>query len=160
MTNSWRGYNLVSGRAYLIAMLAVSLVGCVSVPGVSGSQRLSMSDIVANHETLDGKTVRTVGWLRNCLGRGCSITESSGGAGASLSLGTSGTFDRTVAPYRGIDIQIEVEGKVNRECFDHRSDPGADQDAINVCMDRGNEIDSPTLIRILQTRAPTTEEGD
>jgi hypothetical protein len=116
------------------------LVFAASVSASTSHQSLSISEVAARHEKLDGHRVRV----------GCIIYESPGGNGATLSLGSSPYFDRRVASFAKFDSEIILEGIVDRHCFDHSSDPGHDPNDILVCTDRADQIRNPRLVRVVK----------
>jgi hypothetical protein len=126
------------------------LVFAASVSASTSHQSLSISEVAARHEKLDGHRVRVHGWLNSCQRLGCIIYESPGGNGATLSLGSSPYFDRRVASFAKFDSEIILEGIVDRHCFDHSSDPGHDPNDILVCTDRADQIRNPRLVRVVK----------
>ena len=128
-----------------VVLTTLSLAACVGqLP------HLTIAEVNSRHEALNGKRIIVTGWLTSCKRYDCSISLKPDGQTVELRIGGSRDFDRSVAAFAGKAIQIEVEGTVDRACFDHRKDPGHDPDLIEVCTDRANQLSNPRLVRIIE----------
>ncbi|MFM5894773.1 MAG: hypothetical protein ACKOQM_10145 [Novosphingobium sp.] len=121
---------------------------------------LPIAQIVEQHEALSGKRVRSKGWLQTCYNLGCILYEKPGKLGQSINIGSSRSFDRKVAAYRGRELLVEVEGVIDPTCFDHSKDAGNEGEMITVCMDRASELKNPKLLRVLQIGPTPTNESN
>lgn len=115
---------------------------------------MSVGDVIAGHEALDGKTVRVRGWLyAACYRFGCAIRARNERLAVQLSIGESSTFDRALEAANAVGKEIVVEGRVDRTCFDHSKDPGTTVKDIVICTDRAPQLADPRLIDVLPSSA-------
>ena len=120
------------------------LAGCATP--TSGSSALTVSEVWARHHELDGKVIRVRGFVSGCRILGCALQESLGEDTKWLGIGTSGKFDKAVAPLVG--RQIVVKGRLDASCLHVYADPRFEQNRedIIICTDRASMIDEPRLI--------------
>ena len=146
----------MKSMAFSILAMALLLGACASISGAP----LNVGSVIAQHEALDDKRVRLVGWVKKCWGYNCQITEFPNQDGRSILIGASRDFDEATARFDGYEIQIELEATVRKTCFDHSKDPGGDPLEIVICTDRANQLSNPVIVRVLQKRAFKTNEED
>ena len=58
-------------------------------------------------------------------------------------------FDRDLQARSAIGSEIVVEGRVQRDCFDHQQDAGDTAKDVIICSDRAPELANPRLIEVI-----------
>jgi hypothetical protein len=127
------------------------IAGTLGLSVTAGAEApvLTVPQVIARHEALDGKIVRVRGWLiHRCQRLDCALSARRDDREPSLSLGGSTSFDSALRDARAEGHEILVEGRVNRTCFDHSKDPGNDSRELVLCTDRADELANPRLISI------------
>jgi hypothetical protein len=120
-----------------------------SIGAAAEAPALTVPQVIAQHEALDGKVVRVRGWLlHRCQKLDCALSARRGDRQPSLSLGSSANFDLALQDSRAEGHEILVEGRVNRTCFDHSKDPDNDSRELTFCTDRADELADPRLISV------------
>jgi hypothetical protein len=152
-------------------VLSLFLCGCAAPYG----QALGVAELKTHHAALASKVVEVHGWLLPCHFRSCLLVESrdyglwlehagalerrmdrrgdtsvqfppppdrrSGG----VSLGSSASFDKQVAPLRDYLSEVIVEARVTDECW---SSPETGE--IVLCADRSNQLEPVRLVKVIQ----------
>ena len=127
----------------IAGLLEASVAAAVEAPV------LTVPQVIAQHEALDGKVVRVRGWLlKRCQKLDCALSARRDDREPSISLGGSTSFDLALQDSRAEGHEILVEGRVNRICFDHSKDPGNGPGDLIFCTDRADELVDPRLITI------------
>lgn len=131
------------------AIALAILVFSASCATARGTQALSVADVVARHNELDGRVVRIRGWVGECHGRSCGLYETRSGAhgngaeAGSLSIGTAPAFDRQVRSLGR--AQIVVDARVRAVCFNDPMPAGV----VEVCADRVDQLQPIRIVQVL-----------
>jgi hypothetical protein len=111
---------------------------------------LSVDDVVARHEALDGNVVQVRGWIGRCYRFGCILSGSTDKGANWLSLGGSASFDADLERRKAEGHEVIVEGRVKSDCFQHpKGDPRHDPNNLVICTDRADQLADPRLIEVL-----------
>lgn len=133
---------LVSGNARPALLSLMAAVTILFGTGAAEAPVLSIDDVIARHEALDGKIVRVRGWLlERCQPLGCSIVPSRRSYGLYLSLGGTASFDQSLVDRRAVGHEILIEGQV---------DAGQFPEDGEIITDRPAQLRHPRLIRIFR----------
>jgi hypothetical protein len=138
-----------------MAASSLPLLIIAAVADAETLPNLSIADVIARHEQLDGQRVRVSGWLLDkCYRFGCSIRASREADSPTLRIGESADFDEALISKGAQGHRILIEGRVKHDCFDHpKGDPRYDPKFITVCTDRGDQLADPKLITVLQDKS-------
>ena len=133
---------------------------------------LTIADVIDRHEALNGQAVRVRGWVLGCHPLSCRLSENPDGSGKSLGIGSNPHFDSALVRKGGAGLVtnsngdlignpnahalfIEIEGKVDRTCFSHKREPGAQE---VPCLDRAEELQAPRLLEVIKS-GPLPTQG-
>lgn len=137
---------------FLASMAMLAAAAAASEPQAV----LSVGDVIAQHEALDGKLVHVRGWLyAPCYPLACTIRARNERLAPQLSIGGSPAFDRDVTAMTKAGSEIVIEGRVNRRCFDHGRDADAPRYPAPPCTDRADQLAEPRLVEVI---SPPSQE--
>jgi hypothetical protein len=130
------------------SVLAVLAVGCGSKPTIDTSHTFSVSEILHNIDSLNGKRVKVLGFMPGCGGYDCSLfaneqqardflrIASSTGRKEKLpefvEIGEVRGFDAKAGPFAG--RYVVVTGRVTNECRQGCLDRGPDLVPIDIAL--------------------------
>lgn len=145
-------------RAVALLTLAAATLSCRSEPTAGSGEPMAITDVIANIDGLDGRTVRVAGYLGECFGYDCRlfrnenenaqwdryISEIIASAHArrdpgatiaeppalGIGSGENFEFDRTAAPYT--NSYVVITGRVSNRCR-HNGQP--------ACTDRSTDLE-------------------
>jgi len=148
----------VTLRAVALLTLAVATLSCRSDPMAESGEPMAITDVIANIDALDGRTVRVAGYLGVCRGYDCQLFRNESekaqwdryiseiraearvlrGPGATIveppalgiGSGENFEFDRTAAPFT--NSYVVITGRVSNRCR-HNGQPG--------CTDRSTDLE-------------------
>jgi hypothetical protein len=137
------------GAAVLILAAAPSGSG---VAALGGPEVLSVSDVIARHEELDGQKLRVRGWIGECGRLSCTLSAVPADAAQTVSLGLSPDFDNDPRfQDRSTIREVVAEATLARQCFNHAGEPRSPVPPPPPCTDRPDQLRSPKLLRIIRT---------
>jgi hypothetical protein len=156
--------------------LAVATLSCRSEPMTMSGEPMAITDVIANIDSLDGRTVRVAGYLGECLGYECKlfrnesekaqwdryISEIIANADAGreprasvaeppvlgIGSGEDVGFDRIAAPHT--DSYVVITGRVTNTCR-HNGRP--------ACTDRSTDLE-PTAIEPWRRTGGAAQKGE
>lgn len=139
-------------RGAAFALTSVAAAAATAACDRAPDRVFSVDEVIANIDSLNGKTVRVGGFLPDCDGYNCLLyrnrsAAARGGEGEAefLGIGDDDDFDNKARPFVG--DYVLITGKVDNQCRDKGQ---------WSCLDRGPEV-HPTSIKAWRRPAGTVQ---
>ena len=123
-------------------------VGSGAATAAADPPALTIEEVVARHDELDGQGIRVRGWLTACEPLSCRISAGPNRQDRPhLSIGGSETFDAAVENLIG--RQIVLDATLDPKCLHIQVDDPPPEGKAFICTDRAPVLANPALVASL-----------